>query len=127
MDLQGREALERELYWRGGAAGAPPTRTTAELRERLEHLAHTLRRDAGQAAPWGDPGIAGGGRWRRRVKIVLHRLVRPVSRRYDRITAELAQIAVGMADALLQAERDVRRLEDEVLALGRKLEPPPEA
>lgn len=116
------EALQRELYWLGGTAGAPPSRSTAELRERLEHLAHTLRRDAEQAAPWGDPGIAAGGRWRRRVKIVLHRLVRPVSRRYDRITAELAQIAVGLADAVLQAERDVRRLEDEVLSLRRNLE-----
>lgn len=127
MDPQApREALERELYWRGGPAGAPPSRSTAELRERLEQLAHTLRRDAEQAAPWGDPSIAPGGRWRR-VKIVMHRLLRPVSRRYDRITAELAQIAVAMADALLQAERDVRRLEDEVLALGRDRRSAPEA
>ncbi|HEX2030480.1 MAG TPA: hypothetical protein VHL78_03640, partial [Actinomycetota bacterium] len=93
------------------------SRSTAELRERLARLAHTLRRDAGQAAPWGDPGIASGGRWRRRFKIVLHRLVRPVSRRYDRVTAELAETGVSLADALLRAEAEVERLRQEVRAL----------
>lgn len=121
---RGKDALQRELYWVSGGAGAAPTRATAELRERLVHLAQTLRRDAEQAAPWGDPGITSGSRWKRRYKIGLHRLLRPVSRRYDRIAAELATVAVGLADALQQAEADVRRLEDDVLALRRELDPP---
>lgn len=112
-----KRALERELYWAERAGVPEPSRTTAELRERLAVLAQTLRRDAGQAAPWGDPGIASGGRWRRRFKIVLHRLLRPVSRRYDRITAELAETGVALADALLRAEAEVDRLQRELLAL----------
>jgi hypothetical protein len=119
-----KESLQRELYWAQSPAVAVPSRTTAELRERLVHLAQTLRRDAEQAAPWGDPGLTSGGRWKRRLKILLHRAVRPISRRYDRITAELAASAVALADAVLAAESDVRRLEDEVLALGRRLESP---
>lgn len=112
-----RRALERELYWAGRMGVPEPSRTTAELRERLARLAQELRRDAGQAAPWGDPGIVSGGRWRRRLKILLHRLLRPVSRRYDRITADLAETGVALADALLRAEAELDRLQHEVLAL----------
>lgn len=113
----GRRALERELYWAERSGVPEPSRRTAELRERLAGLAQTLRRDAGQAAPWGDPGIASGGGWRRRFKILLHRLLRPVSRRYDRITADLAETGVGLADALLRAEAELDRLQRELRAL----------
>jgi hypothetical protein len=121
-----KESLQRELYWARSPAAAVPSRTTAEVRERLVHLAQTLRRDAEQAAPWGDPGLTSGGPWKRRLKIVLHRVLRPISRRYDRITAELAATTVALADALLAAESDLRRVEEEVLALGRRLESPSE-
>ncbi len=110
--------MERELYWVRHAGVPEPSRSTAELRERLARLAQTLRRDAGQAAPWGDPSITSGSRWRRRFKIALHRFLRPVSRRYDRITAELAETGVALADALLKAEAELDRLQREVLARG---------
>jgi hypothetical protein len=115
------EALQRELYWAAGepasAAGVP----TAELRARLEELAGTLHRQWGQAAPWGDPLLTTGSRWKRRFKIVMFRMLRPISRRYDRITAELASIGVALADRVARAEEDVRRQEEELASLSRRL------
>jgi hypothetical protein len=115
-----RELLERELYWATGE-GAAPLLPSAELRARLEELAQTLHRQWGQAAPWGDPLLTTGPRWKRRFKIVMFRLLRPISRRYDRITAELASISVAMADRLARAEEDIRRQEEELAVLSRRL------
>lgn len=115
-----REALERELYWAQGDESASLT-PTAELRARLEEIAETLHRQWGQAAPWGDPLLTGGSGIKRRLKIALFRLLRPISRRYDRITAELASIGVGMADRLARAEDDLRRQEEELALMSRRL------
>jgi hypothetical protein len=115
-----REALERELYWAQGEESASLT-PTAELRARLEEIAETLHRQWGQAAPWGDPLLTGGSGIKRRLKIALFRMLRPISRRYDRITAELASIGVGMADRLARAEDDLRRQEEELALMSRRL------
>lgn len=115
-----REALERELYWAQGEETGSLT-PTAELRARLEEIAETLHRQWGQAAPWGDPLITQGSRFKRRFKILLFRGLRPISRRYDRITAELASIGVGLADRLARAEDDLRRQEEELALLSRRL------
>jgi hypothetical protein len=116
-----REALEREIYWAAGDAGARSLTPTAELRQRLEDLAETLHRQWGQAAPWGDPLFTTGSRWKRRFKIIMFRMFRPISRRYDRITAELASIGVALADRLARAEDDLRRQEEEIAVLGRRV------
>ena len=115
-----REALERELYWAQGDESASLT-PTSELRARLEEIAETLHRQWGQAAPWGDPLLTGGSGIKRRLKIALFRMLRPISRRYDRITAELASIGVGMADRLARAEDDLRRQEEELALMSRRL------
>jgi hypothetical protein len=114
------EALERELYWAKDEASDAHT-PTAELRDRLEEIAETLHRQWGQAAPWGDPLLTGGSGIKRRLKIMLFRLLRPISRRYDRITAELATISVGLADRLVRAEEDLRRQEEELALMSRRL------
>lgn len=116
-----REVLQRELYWATGEGAAGPLLPGAELRARLEELAQTLHRQWGQAAPWGDPLLATGSRWKRRFKILMFRLFRPLSRRYDRITAELASIGVALADRLARAEDDIRRQEEELAVLSRRL------
>jgi hypothetical protein len=115
-----REDLERELYWARGeeSAGLTPT---SELRARLEEIAETLHRQWSQAAPWGDPLLTGGSGIKRRLKIFLFRALRPISRRYDRITAELASIGVGLADRLARAEDDLRRQEEELALLSRRM------
>ncbi len=116
-----RDDLERELYWAAGDDASAPLTPTAELRARLEELARTLHRQAGQAAPWGDPLLTTGSRWKRRFKILMFRTLRPVSRRYDRVTAELASTCVAMADRLVRAEDDLRRQEEELAVLSRRV------
>lgn len=116
-----RAALERELYWAAGDDAASPLTPTAELRARLEELAGTLHRQAGQAAPWGDPLLTTGSRWKRRFKILMFRLLRPISRRSDRVTAELASIGVALADRVARAEDDLRRQEEELARLSRRV------
>ena len=116
-----KDALERELYWAAADDAASPLTPTAELRARLEELARTLHRQAGQAAPWGDPLLSTGSRWKRRFKIAMFRSLRPISRRYDRVTAELASIAVALSDRVARTEEDLRRQEEELARLSRRV------
>jgi hypothetical protein len=101
------------MYWLAGEDGEAGTKAE-QARASAERLLQRLRRDAVQAAPWGDPSLASGGGIRRRFKIILHRMLRPVTRRYDRIGAELAQVQVMLADALLQLEAETHRLREEL-------------
>jgi hypothetical protein len=118
VDESARQALERELYWLSGEDAEPGTRAE-QARTAADRLLQRLRRDAVQAAPWGDPGLASGGGLRRRFKIVLHRFLRPVTRRYDRVAAELAAVQVALADCILQLEAELRRLREEQAGASR--------
>jgi hypothetical protein len=111
-DETARQALERELYWLSGEEAEPSTKAE-HARMAADRLLQRLRKDAVQAAPWGDPGLASGGGVRRRFKILLHRMLRPVTRRYDRLAAELAAVQVALADCVLQLEAELRRLREE--------------
>ena len=111
-DETARQALERELYWLSGEEAEPSTKAE-HARMAADRLLQRLRKDAVQAAPWGDPGLASGGGLRRRFKILLHRMLRPITRRYDRLAAELAAVQVAMADCVLQLEAELRRLREE--------------
>jgi hypothetical protein len=111
-DENARQALERELYWLSGEEAEPSTKAE-HARMAADRLLQRLRKDAVQAAPWGDPGLASGGGLRRRFKILLHRTLRPITRRYDRLAAELAAVQVALADCVLQLEAELRRLREE--------------
>lgn len=111
-DESARDALERELYWLSGEDAEPSTKAE-HARMAADRLLQRLRRDAVQAAPWGDPSLASGGGIRRKLKIVLHRVLRPVTRRYDRLAAELAAVHVALADCVLQLEAELRRVREE--------------
>jgi hypothetical protein len=112
VDETAREALQRRLYWLAGEDAEPGTKAE-HARMAADRLLQHLRRDAVQAAPWGDPSLASGGGLRRRLKIVLHRTLRPITRRYDRLAAELAAVQVALADCVLQLEAELRRLHEE--------------
>jgi hypothetical protein len=114
-----RGTLERNMYWLGGDDGEAATRAQ-QARVAADRLLQRLRRDAAQAAPWGDPSIASGSGTRRRFRIVLHRMLRPITRRYDRLAAELAAVQVTLADCVLQLEAETNRLREE---LARVTEP----
>jgi hypothetical protein len=115
VDETAREALERELYRLSGEEVEPATKAE-HARMAADRLLQRLRRDAVQAAPWGDPGLASGGGVRRRLKILLHRVLRPITRRYDRLAAELAAVQVALADCVLQLEAELRRLREDQAA-----------
>lgn len=116
-----RQALERELYWRTDPVAGEPLSPAEDLRVRVEELARALRRDATQAAPWGDPSLSSSTGLKRKYKIALHRLLRPLTRRYDRITAELASTCVALADLARRSETESDQLRQEIATLQEKL------
>jgi hypothetical protein len=116
-----RQALERELYWRTDPVGGNELSTAEELRLRLQELSRGLRHDSVQAVPWGDPSLVSSTGMKRRAKIVLHRVLRPLTRRYDRITAELATSCVALADLARRLETESEQLRQEIGALQERL------
>jgi len=113
------EALQRELYW-AGAEGAGTQRSAEELRVALHRLAESLRDDLSGVEPSPEWGLDRGPRWRRWLKRLLHRLLRPVHRRYSTIMAELASLGAGLAARLERAEAAVERLEAEIDAMRKE-------
>jgi hypothetical protein len=112
-----RQALERELYWQTDPVAGEQLSPAEELRVRAEELARALRRDATQAAPWGDPSLSSSAGLKRKYNIALHRLFRPLTRRYDRISAELAATCVALADLARRYETESEQLRQEIAAL----------
>ena len=108
-----REALEREVYW--AETATPASRANrSEIRDLLHDFAMQLRADEKQAVPLGEPNIASPSRLRRKAKAFQFRLFRPIRRRNDRLTAELAELTAVLADRVLGLEAEVRRLKAEL-------------
>lgn len=120
----GREALEREVYWLTLAGPGEGEGETERIRAALEHLERMLKGDATQKAPWSDRSLRRGARWMRKAKELLFRGTRPVSRRYDWITADLAALGVNLSERLLDAEAEIKRLRDELTALEHEVRKP---
>lgn len=106
-----RESLLRQLYWEGGSAPRA-TLDAPELRERLLEFTAQMRTDERMQVPYGEEAIRAGLAWRRRAKVGVFRVLRPVSRRYDRVVGDLADLTVGLADRLIAVEAEVRRLRE---------------
>ena len=92
--------------------------STEALREALRSLETQLRHEVGESVPAGEPTLASLSRYRHALKTRQFRLMRPVSRRYDRLAADLAGLAAGLADRLSATEADVRRLQRSMKELG---------
>lgn len=108
-----RAVLERELYW----AGDPTTaisRTTAELRVALHDFVASMRADERSPIPRQEPLLGSQAPWKRNTKLLMYRAIRPVSRRYDRLLADLAALTRMLADRLADAEAEIDRLRDEL-------------
>lgn len=104
-----RDALARELYWAEEAT--PRSRMgTAEVRDALHDFAVSMRDDERQVLPRGEPNLASRSRWRRRLKLRLFRLFRPISWRYDRLLADLAELDAALADRVAVLDAEVRAL-----------------
>jgi hypothetical protein len=108
-----REVLERELYW----AGDPPTaaaRSTADLRIALHDFVAAMRADERSPIPRREPLLGSQAPWKRNTKLLMYRAVRPVSRRYDRLLADLGTLTRMLADRLGEAEAEIERLRAEL-------------
>ncbi|HEV8563628.1 MAG TPA: class I SAM-dependent methyltransferase [Actinomycetota bacterium] len=112
------EQLAREMY--RAETETPGARgSTDALRVGLRDLEAQLREATSQTVPSGEPSLAAGSKFRRALKVRQFRLMRPVSRRYDRLAADLAGLAAGLAERLASTEADVRRLQRALAESGR--------
>ena len=109
------EALERELYWAEQRTTRGPTvHTIAELREALREFEALMLDDERSMYPRAEPNLSAGSKWRRSLKLRVYRFLRPVTRRYDRLIAELAGLTLSLAERLRESEAEVARLRGEI-------------
>lgn len=99
--------------------------TTRELAAALRDLVARLREEQGQPVPEAEAFLQSPSSLRSRLKMLVFRTTRPATRRYDRLTADLATIAGDLAARLAEAEEvmrkargDYERLEMELRALS---------
>jgi O-antigen chain-terminating methyltransferase len=84
------------------------------LLQRLRELTQRLQREQAEAVPPDEPYLASGSRVKGGVKRGTFRAIRPATRRYDRLAADLAGLAAELAEALLVTGSDVERLQGDV-------------
>lgn len=107
-----RAALERELYWAEEAT--PRSRMDiAAVRDALHDFAALMRDDQKVAIPRAEPNLAHPARWRRQLKLRLFRFLRPISKRYDRLLADLGELNAALADRVAELEAEVARLREQ--------------
>ena len=88
---------------------APWEGSTRELASSLRSLADRLRADEAQPIPGGDAALEGSSSSKGALKKLILRSTRPATRRYDRLTADLATVAADLAGRLAEAEEDARK------------------
>jgi len=108
-----RDALAREMYWAEEATPRSKMDTTG-VRDALHDFALLMRDDEKQVIPRGEPNLASRKRWRRRLKVRMFRLFRPISWRYDRLLGDLGELNAALADRVAELEAEVERLRAKV-------------
>jgi hypothetical protein len=117
LEDDARDALARELYWAQEHA-AKANITTSEVRDRLRELATQVRADEQVLIPLGEANLISAGRGRRFFKYRFFRMARPITRRYDRLTAEHAELSKALADRLLAVEAELEDLRRLLIEMG---------
>jgi hypothetical protein len=103
--------LARELYW--AEESTPRTLASiSDVRNGLHDFAAMMRADERLAIPRGEMNLSSRVAWQRRLKLGLFRLCRPISRRYDRLLADHAELTTGLAERVQQLEAEVARLRE---------------
>jgi hypothetical protein len=105
-------ALARELYWAQDRVSRARL-STPEVRDRLHDFAAQMRADERVQVPQGEGYLADPLSWRRKLKYGVFRLVRPISRRYDRLIGDHAEMTTALAERLMAAEVELSRLRRE--------------
>jgi len=108
-----RSVLERELYWVGDPS-TTAARSTADLRVALHDFVAAMRADERSPIPRQEPLLGSQAQWKRNSKLLMYRAFRPVSRRYDRLLADLGTLTRILADRLAEAEAEIERLRAEI-------------
>jgi SAM-dependent methyltransferase len=83
--------------------------STRDLASALRDLVTRLRIDQDQRLPEGDPFLGSSSPLRRRLKAIIFRSTRPATRRYDRLSADLATVAADLASRLAEAEEETKK------------------
>jgi hypothetical protein len=91
---------------------------TGEVRDRLRELATQIRADEQVLIPLGEANLIAAGRGRRFFKYKLFRMARPITRRYDRLTADHAELSKALADRLLAVEAELEELRLVLVEMG---------
>jgi SAM-dependent methyltransferase len=92
------------------APGAGPWEgSTRELASALRDLVARLRTEQDQRVPESDPLLGSSSALKRRLKEVVFRSTRPATRRYDRLTGDLATVAADLASRLAEAEEETKK------------------
>lgn len=107
------QLLRREVYWARGSV-QPIRADGISNRDRLYAFAIQRRTDESQRYPIDDVTLEAAWPLRRLIKIVVWRMTRFATRRYDRLLGELAELDAGVAERLLAAEDEIGRLRAEV-------------
>ncbi len=103
------QRLARELYW-AEEATRRGSMSTAEVRNELHDFAALMRADERVAIPRGEATLSSTSPWRRRLKLGLFRLMRPISWRYDRLLADEAELTTALAERVQQLEAEIAAL-----------------
>ncbi|MBA3738775.1 MAG: class I SAM-dependent methyltransferase [Actinobacteria bacterium] len=83
--------------------------STRELASAVQELAARLRTDQDQPVPEDEPFLGSPSSLKRRLKAIIFRSTRPATRRYDRVTADLATVAADLATRLAEAEEEMKK------------------
>jgi predicted SAM-dependent methyltransferase len=123
----GAGELAREVYWAALPMADPElgsfrSRGWSDLSVGWSELEATLRRDHGAGPLPDDPVLEMGSPAKRRYKRFMFQLVRPLMRRYDRITADLALLGLDTSRELALVRQEAAAVATELHAMRRDLE-----
>jgi SAM-dependent methyltransferase len=120
------DELAREVYWAAmpmadQRVGSIQAGGWSDLSVGWSELESTMRRDHGAGPLPDDPVLEMGSPAKRRFKRFIFRVARPLMRRYDRVTADLALLGLETSQELALARSDTVALTSEVQRLRAEL------
>lgn len=101
--------MEQERPPERAPGDGPWQGSTRELASALRELATRLRTEQGEWVPHDDPVLGSALSWKRTLKSIVFRSTRLATRRYDRLSADLATVAAELAYRLAEAEEETRK------------------
>ena len=101
--------------------GAIDAEADQDLRHRLRSLVEQLRAEQDETVPEAEPYLRSGSALKGAVKRGVFRLTRPATRRSDRLSTELAAVALELAERMGEITADLDRAHGDLERLDRAL------